>query len=355
MLRALQSRAVVWLAAVAGTLAACGGDDSSGPIVPASVTIVAGHDQSGPIGATLLEPLTVLVRGSDNQPFAGSTIEWLVTAGGGSITPQTSVTDAQGQASATLTLGVNIGPNTATATVSGLTPASFTAHAVHPCDYDAPFAAGTPANGTLATLDCQLGDGSFIDYHGLTVGAQQALSITLTSVAFETFLWLFDDLGPIAVDGGGGAQAQILAIVGPNSYRIGANAVSAGESGAYTLSAAPVSENLGGCDVVWATVGIATSQQLTTTDCDGGSGFYADIVVIVLRAGQTITVDQHSSEFDAFLGLADLGSQTIVATDDDSGPGTDARLAYTASAEGLFLIIATSFDPATGAYTLGIQ
>jgi hypothetical protein len=49
-----------------------------------------------------------------------------VTAGGGSVAPSSVVTDAQGRASARFTTDPKVGLNTATATIAGAAPATFT-------------------------------------------------------------------------------------------------------------------------------------------------------------------------------------------------------------------------------------
>jgi hypothetical protein len=54
-------------------------------------------------------------------------VTWVMGNGGGSLTPQTSLTDAQGLASTRWTLGVTPGTNNATAVVSGVGMVGFTA------------------------------------------------------------------------------------------------------------------------------------------------------------------------------------------------------------------------------------
>ncbi|MCU0634265.1 MAG: S8 family serine peptidase [Gemmatimonadaceae bacterium] len=51
----------------------------------------------------------------NGQPFPNVTVTFAVTAGGGSLTPATATTDAQGTARTTLTLGPSVGVNTITA------------------------------------------------------------------------------------------------------------------------------------------------------------------------------------------------------------------------------------------------
>jgi hypothetical protein len=347
----------LWVAVGAGLVLACSGGDGA-PVVPSRLEVAGGDNQSAAIGAALADPLRVRVVGSDNAPYPNATVQWQVTAGGGAVAPGSSVTDAAGLASTALTLGTTIGFNRVSATVSGLTPAMFTAEALDPCDIAPPIGIGGTANGTLGPLDCALPDGSFIDYFQLPVPSQQAVQIDMMSGAFDAFLLLFDGNASLVGaddDAGSGTDSRMRAIVRPALYRIGANSLLANQTGAYTVSATAASEDAAACAVLFVTTGINTAQTITTVDCPS-SGFYADIFLITLRAGQTVTLDEHSSAFDAYMGLGRLSTGTIVAIDDDSGPGLDAQIVYTSPATDLFVIIAATFAAgATGAYTLGVQ
>jgi hypothetical protein len=101
------------------------------------VSILSGNNQASPANQALPNPIVALVTDFSGNPVSGVTVTFAVTAGGGSLSGIQSVTDAQGQASATWTLGQNIGPNTVTATAAGLlgSPVTIAATAtgtVHP-------------------------------------------------------------------------------------------------------------------------------------------------------------------------------------------------------------------------------
>jgi hypothetical protein len=86
-------------------LAGCGSavvDHGSGS---PGLTIVSGNAQTGIAGETLASPLVVRLGDASGQPAGGATIGWQVL-GGGSGSAFSSVTDAEGLASITLTLGV---------------------------------------------------------------------------------------------------------------------------------------------------------------------------------------------------------------------------------------------------------
>ena len=69
----------------------------------------------------------ISVLDQDGSAFAGAAVSFSVTAGGGTLSAATATTDANGQATTTLTLGSTPGSNSVTAMVAGLGSATFTA------------------------------------------------------------------------------------------------------------------------------------------------------------------------------------------------------------------------------------
>src|SRR5690606_25844941 len=63
------------------------------------------------------------------KPVSGVQVTWAVTAGGGTLNTLSSTTDGRGRSQVTWTIGPRVGPNAATATVAGLTTATFSASA----------------------------------------------------------------------------------------------------------------------------------------------------------------------------------------------------------------------------------
>ncbi|MND03864.1 Bacterial Ig-like domain (group 1) [compost metagenome] len=61
----------------------------------------------------------------NDEPIAGRTVTWAVTTGSGTLASTSSVTNDQGVASMTFTSDATAGNVTVTATVAGLTPATF--------------------------------------------------------------------------------------------------------------------------------------------------------------------------------------------------------------------------------------
>lgn len=99
---------------------------------PAILTAVSGSAQSGTIGTALAAPFIVRVTDNFANRVAGVTVNWAITAGGGTLGAATSLTDVNGDAAMVLTLPLTAGAVTVQASVTGLagSPQSFTATAV---------------------------------------------------------------------------------------------------------------------------------------------------------------------------------------------------------------------------------
>lgn len=98
-------------------------------VAPSTLSIVSGDAQTSCTNNTLVSPIIVeLVDGSSN-PVVGTTLNFTVTSGSGSVSVATAVTDAAGQAQVNWTVGA-AGPQTMEISGSGLTTQASTATAV---------------------------------------------------------------------------------------------------------------------------------------------------------------------------------------------------------------------------------
>src|SRR5574341_517644 len=103
-----------------------GGDGGTGP-TPNSMAVSAGNNQVGAAGTALPESLAVIVRDQGGAPLADVTATFTVLAGGGSVSPGSRATGADGIAKTRRTLGTNAGTQTVLATAGSLTPVQFSA------------------------------------------------------------------------------------------------------------------------------------------------------------------------------------------------------------------------------------
>jgi hypothetical protein len=86
--------------------------------------------------------------------------------------------------------------------------------------------------------------------------------------------------------------------------------------------------------------------------CPHRPGCYEQTHKVRLQAGVTYTIDLQSKDFDAYLYLED-GVGNVLAEDDDSGGNLNARIVFTPTVTGEYLLVATTFNKgATGSYKL---
>jgi hypothetical protein len=96
-------------------------------ILPSDMIIAQGNGQTAKPLAALSVPLVLRVTGTNNVPIPGQTVALAITSGGGSLSPQSAVTNALGEVSVRWTLGPTVGTQTATATAGAIGPVLITA------------------------------------------------------------------------------------------------------------------------------------------------------------------------------------------------------------------------------------
>lgn len=148
-------RYLVTLAALA-LATGCGGGTEPEPGNPVMAS-VSGNAQTADVGEEVTNPLVVRIT-QDGAAVSGRTVTWSVTAGGGSVDPASSTTDASGNASTTWTLGPSAGANTVQASSSGVTGSPVTFQATGEDDTPPPLEADVmvvdfqfnPSSSTIA-------------------------------------------------------------------------------------------------------------------------------------------------------------------------------------------------------------
>ena len=156
----LRSRVLLRLILSFAPLAAwaCGGGDLSLPSGPEpQVEIVQGDEQVGRPGLRLAEPLIVRLVDAAGNGIPDRGVVWVVSAGGGDISPATGTTDAEGFASAEWTLGPVEGPNRVDAQVPGIGSVLFTAVASSSEELPRPSAGQSSVTADPATIDAGTG------------------------------------------------------------------------------------------------------------------------------------------------------------------------------------------------------
>lgn len=185
--------------------------------------------------------------------------------------------------------------------------------------------------------------------------AGDALTLTLTSDAFDAFLSVEDTNGFRLAsddDSGGGKNARIASLSLPNSgvYLVIVDSFNRASSGAYTLTVEgqrnepPVPSAAGTIENGQTVEGELTADALAASYTFTGIG------------GQPVTITLTSQDIDSFLTLKDAAGNTL-ATDDDGAGNLNSRIAnFSLPADGTYTIVASSYNGATpGHYSLSFE
>ncbi len=216
---------------------------------------------------------------------------------------------------------------------------------------------GQRVTGALASTDCILA-GSFVDNYRLVLVLPTVLQLDQTSDAIDPLVTLLDANGTVLTsddDGGIGTDAQLTRSLAAGTYFIRASSFDAAEVGAYTLLIGTSNGSGAMCATAngaTLTIGITTAGTLAATDCFGyDDGSLGDIYRFIRATTNTVTITMTSTTFDAYLRLLDSFGDLIVE-DDNTGGGTNARIARSL-APGTYFLIGTSFlSGATGTYSI---
>jgi hypothetical protein len=104
-------------------------DPLAGPTAANTISIFSGDNQTSAGSRQLPASIVAIVRDANNNPVPSIAVSFAVTAGGGSVTPLASRTDASGKIAANWTVGAT-GTQTATATISRGPSVSFKANII---------------------------------------------------------------------------------------------------------------------------------------------------------------------------------------------------------------------------------
>ena len=333
---------------------------STDPLFSKTLTITGGNLQTGCLLNPLPESLEVMLTGSNGNPLAGEPVTWRVTGGSAALSSTVRTTDAAGRARVQLALGLALSPIAVSVSAAGAPAVSFSA-----TGRVASYGLGQTMSSTLNASSCTFVGGGPFDAYALRLSGTQAFTVSLSADSFDATLEVVDEgfaLGGAfnldSVPGKGVTNSFLKMIATGGAYGIAAGGQNLGAAGSYSLTTAAGPVYADSClSDIWVTRGIATQQDLKSTDCVDGTGpYYFDQFQLILVAGQSVTITEISAAFDAELFVH--SSSGSVVSDDNSGGGTNARLSYTNSSTGaelLFILPSSATVGATGAYTLTID
>lgn len=244
---------------------------------------------------------------------------------------------------------------------------------------------GETVNGSLTSSDSLYPDTTYFKFYHFTATAGEHFTVDLASDDFDPVLIVRgDDLEKSIIndDGGPGCSARVSRTFpssGPYRILVNTTATPVRQTGRFTLSitqgSKPVQEQgnrdcrvsaeaaaAGAAAAARAaehTIDIGQSRQGKLTSGDvllRADSTYAQPWTIQGRAGQTITIDLESDDFDAYVFLRGPGlSGGRDFQDDDSGGNCNARLTATFPETGEYEIDVNTADSyATGAFTISV-
>jgi len=167
----------------------------------------------------------------------------------------------------------------------------------------------TTVNGALTTDDCQgpnpsdPTDTSFYDAYTFQGTAGQTVQITMTSTAFDTFLFLFNPNGDFEYNDdylGGGTNSRIsFPVTESGTYTIKANSYASGVTGPYTLELVCTQSSPSGLVTLPAAASLHGAPP---------TFFHSDVSVFNPSATQSATV---TARYRCFTGACGNAMQTF--------------------------------------------
>jgi hypothetical protein len=253
---------------------------------------------------------------------------------------------------------------------------------------------GQTVTGALSANDPEItGDSTYYQRWILPVTANQPFTVDLESADFDAYIILTRGRGEQLVqndDGGGGCNARLVyTATDDHPLRVIVNTasrprrqtgrftlrVSDGESptepkgncrftgGAATAAGAAMPNRPAGNPAAPSsarTIAVGQTQQGSLTSADvvmRRDSTYVQAWTIDGRAGQTVTIDLESDDFDAYVFLRGPGiAEDQALQDDDSGGNCNARLTASFPQAGEYEIVVNSAGAkyATGSFSLSV-
>ncbi len=217
---------------------------------------------------------------------------------------------------------------------------------------------GRDASGRLGANSAEDDDGNRYDAYAFRASAGERVKIDLESDDFDAFLRVGRIVNGVFVqmaenDDGGSSLNARLVFTAPQAgeYLIRATSYNSSAQGVYRLA---LEQGPPAPTATPAAVGDETRGRLTPDSARSDSGTPMDLYRFSGRGGQRVAITMEADGFDTFLELFDANHNSL-ASDDDSAGDLNARLTYTLSEDGEYLIEARAFSSGEGPYTLKIE
>lgn len=224
-----------------------------------------------------------------------------------------------------------------------------------------------------------LGSNRLSNLYSFSGSMGEKITVTMGSTALDCALVLTMVQGEANMivsgddDSGPGTDSQLSFTINTSgTYRIYATSAGAVQTGSYSIT---FSKQAAGGDCTPTAISgnsFSTTGSITSSSCVVNFGSYAlpdsgetlgtnRLSVLYSfsgASGEKVTIGMGSSALDCALVLATVSgdSVTIVAGDDDSGPGTDSQISFTLNSSGTYRIYAASVGSTqTGSFTFSFS
>lgn len=238
-------------------------------------------------------------------------------------------------------------------------------------------AVGQTVNGDLTDNDDLYADTTYYQRWRFTAQPGQVVTIDLASSDFDPEMLLFGlDTTVVNDDGGPGCASRIVLsppTSGPYVILVNTTDTPHRQTGPFTLSITPGAKEIeaparGKCRAPGGAasgaargarsiaVGQSVSGQITSSDEQWVDSTYIERWTVNGQAGQTVTIDLMSTDFDAYMMVKGPGVPSDHDADDDSGGKCNARLVVTFTDNAPYEIDVNTQGRkfATGAFVLSV-
>jgi hypothetical protein len=240
------------------------------------------------------------------------------------------------------------------------------AYAAPPPAVAKPITVGSTVQGALADGGSRLEDGDKLyDVYTFTGKKGDRLALSTASSAFDSIVELgrmkdgaFESIATDD-DSGGDKNARLLTILPEDgTYTVRVVGFDKDARGAYSLKAEALPAPAAAPRPKAMRKGQVVQGELTDRSAQFGEFRAYDYYTIRGRAGEKVTIILRSEAFDAVLdvGVLSPGGFASVASDDDSGGGTNAKIDFTFERSGSVIIRTSSLNGAkVGAFSLSVE
>jgi hypothetical protein len=212
----------------------------------------------------------------------------------------------------------------------------------------------------LGPNSCRGAAGQPVDYYSFTLSGAATVAAFMTSVEVDGYLSLQDQDGnQLRSDDNsyGDGDPLIVQYLPAGSYRLAARSAAPGEMGLYEVDLRTTNGSRPPfCNPQTGLAPGGTVQgTLSYTSCQYIDATFADIYSFTLAAPSFIDMQLDSADFDAYLVILD-GKGNVIAEDDNSGGGSNARISQNLDAGTYFIVVKPVSDYlSVGNYTLTVS